>query len=59
LAEALPATAHKLQIDPGYSFAGNAVVERINALIELRCTLPIQRLTDPAAENDAAAEPSA
>ena len=58
LAKSLPATARKLQSDTGQSFAGNAVVEQINALIEQRCALTIRRLTDPSAENDAAAEPS-
>ena len=58
LAKLLPATARKLQSNPGHSFAGNAVVEQINTLIEQRCALTIRRLTDPAAENDAAAEPS-
>lgn len=58
LAKSLPATARKLQSDPGHSFAENAVVEQINALIEQRCALTIRRLTDPAVENDAAAEPS-
>ena len=58
LAKSLPATARKLQSDPGHSFAGNAVVEQINTLIEQRCALTIRRFTDPAAENDAAAEPS-
>ncbi|MEY3200657.1 MAG: hypothetical protein RIR70_207 [Pseudomonadota bacterium] len=47
LAKSLPATARKLQSDPGHSFAGNSVVERINALIEQRCALTIRRLTDP------------
>lgn len=54
LAKLLPATARKLQFDPGHSFAGNAVVEQINTLIEQRCALTIRRLTDPAADNDAA-----
>lgn len=58
LAKLLPPTARKLQSDPGHSFAGNPVVEQINTLIEQRCALTIRRLTDPAAENDAAAEPS-
>ena len=53
LAKLLPATARKLQSDPGHSFAGNAVVEQINTLIEQRCALTIRRLTDPAADNDA------
>ncbi|MDO9089184.1 MAG: HipA domain-containing protein, partial [Burkholderiaceae bacterium] len=59
LAKLLPATARKLQSDPGQGFAGNAIVERINALIEQRCDLTMRRLTDPAVENDAAAQPSA
>lgn len=59
LANSLPARARKLQSDPGHSFAGNAVVERINTLIEQRCDLTIRRLTDPTAEIDAAVEPSA
>ena len=58
LAKLLPATARKLQSDPGQSFAGNAMVEQINALIEQRCALTMRRLNDPATENDAAAEPS-
>ena len=58
LAESLPPTARALQSASGNSFAGNAVVERIIALIEQRCALTIGRLTDPAAENKAAAEPS-
>ncbi len=58
LARLLPAAARKLQSDLGHSFAGNAVVEQINTLIEQRCVLTIRRLTDRAAENDAAAEPS-
>jgi len=47
LAKLLPATARKLQSDLGHSFAGNAVVEQINALIEQRCALTILRLTHP------------
>ncbi|WP_219652947.1 hypothetical protein [Pseudomonas sp. MAG002Y] len=58
LTKLLPATARKLQFDPGQSFAGNVVVEQINTLIEQRCALTIRRLTDPAADNDAAAEPT-
>ena len=58
LAKLLPATARKLQPDPGHSFAGNAVVEQIKTLIEKRCALTIQRLTDPAAENNVPVEPS-
>ena len=44
LAKLLPATARMLQSDPRRSFAGNAVVEKINALIEQRCALTIRRL---------------
>ena len=58
LAKLLPATARKLQSDSGHSFAGNALVEQINTLIEQRCALTIQRLTDPAAENYVPVEPS-
>jgi len=57
LTKLLPATTRKLQFDPGQSFAGNVVVE-INTLIAQRCALTIPRLTDPAADNDAAAEPA-
>lgn len=59
LAKSLPPTACKLRSAPGLGFAGNAVVERIIVLIEQRCALTIRRLTDPAAENEAAVEPSA
>ena len=48
LARSLPATARKLQSDPERRFDGNAVVERIVALIEQRCSLTIRRLTDQA-----------
>jgi hypothetical protein len=58
LAKLLPATARELQSDPGHCFAGNAVVEQINTLIEQRCALTVRRLTSPAAENDTAAEPA-
>lgn len=44
LANLLPATARKLQSDPGHGYAGNAVVEHINTLIEQRCALTMQRL---------------
>lgn len=44
LAKLLPATARMLQSDPRRSFAGNAVVEKINTLIEQRCALTIRRL---------------
>ncbi len=59
LAKSLPTIARELQSASGHSFAGNAVIERIIALIEQRCALTIRRLTDPAAENEATAEPSA
>ena len=58
LAKSLPPTARELQSAPGHSFAGIAVVERIIALIEQRCALTIRRLTDPAADAEAATEPS-
>jgi serine/threonine-protein kinase HipA len=51
LTELLPVTARKLQSDPGNSFAGNAMVEQINALVEKRCILTIQRLTNTSLEN--------
>lgn len=54
LAKSLPASARTLQSDPGRGFAGNAVVERINVLIEQRCALTIRRLTDTAAEGTTA-----
>lgn len=56
LAKSLPASARKLQSEPGHNFAGNGVVDRIIALIEQRCALTIRRLTDPAAESEAAAK---
>lgn len=59
LTKSLPPTARKLQSDSGRGFAGNAVVERIIALIEQHCALTIQRLTDPAVDGEAASEPSA
>jgi serine/threonine-protein kinase HipA len=56
LAKSLPGTARKLQSEPGYKFADNAVVERINVLIEQRCALTIRRLGDPDAGNGTTAE---
>ena len=50
LAKSLPPTARKLQSAPGLGFAGNAVVENIVALIDQRCALTTQRLTNPTAE---------
>jgi len=58
LAKLLPTTARKLQAAPERGFAGNAVVEQINILIEQRCALTIRRLTDTSADNNAAAEPA-
>lgn len=58
LAQSLPPTARKIQSDPGRGFAGNAVVERITALIEQRCALTIRRLTTPVVDDEAATEPS-
>lgn len=49
LAKSLLPTANELRSAPRRGFAGNAVVERIIALIEQRCALTIRRLTDPAA----------
>ncbi|WP_159915768.1 type II toxin-antitoxin system HipA family toxin [Pantoea sp. 18069] len=57
LAKSLPPTANGLRSAPGLGFAGNAVVERIMALIEQRCALTIRRFSDSIA--DTAAEPSA
>jgi serine/threonine-protein kinase HipA len=56
LARSLPPTARKLQTDPGPGFAGHALVEQIITLIEQRCALTIQRLTDPGADIEAAGE---
>jgi len=49
LARSLPSGARKLQADPENGFMGNAVVERIIALIDHRCALTVRRLTDTAA----------
>jgi len=54
LARSLPSTARKLQSEPVHGFVGNAVVERIVALIDQRCALTVRRLTDPAADDAAA-----
>jgi serine/threonine-protein kinase HipA len=50
LAKSLPPTARKLQSAHGLGFAGNAVVENIVVLIDQRCALTTQRLTNPTAE---------
>ncbi|MDP2170100.1 MAG: hypothetical protein Q8J96_06735 [Rhodocyclaceae bacterium] len=49
VAKSLPATAHKLQSDPGRGFSGNTLIKQIIMLIEQRCALTIRRLTAPAA----------
>ena len=59
LAKSLPPAARRLQSDPGRGFTGNAVVERINVLIEQRCALTIRRLTEPVADAETSTEPSA
>ena len=46
LAKSLPATAHRLQSEPASGFAGNAMVERITALLEQRCTLTLRRFSE-------------
>lgn len=48
-AKMLPATARAIQSALGSAYAGNGVVEQINALIEQRCALTIRRLTDATA----------
>jgi serine/threonine-protein kinase HipA len=58
LARSLPPTARVLQCVPEHGFAGNAVIERIIALIEQRCTLTIRRLNDTAVDGEALTEPS-
>ena len=58
LAKNLPLTARKLQSDPDRGFAGNAVVERIVALIEQRCGLTIRRLSGAAADRKLTIDPS-
>ncbi len=57
LAKSLPPAARRLQSDTEYGFSGNEVVEKIIALIEQRCVLTIRRLTDSAADGEAASEP--
>ncbi len=57
LAKSLPAAAHKLHSDPERGFTGNAVIERIIALIEQRCTLTIRRLTGTTTDGEAITEP--
>ena len=48
LAKSLPATAHRLQSEPASGFAGNAMVERITALVEHRCALTLRRFSEAA-----------
>ena len=52
VAKSLPATAHKLQSDPGRGFAGNTLIKQIVKLIEQRCALTIRRLAAPAADGE-------
>jgi len=59
LAKSLPPTARELQSAHRQRFAGNAVIERIIALIEQRCALTIRRLTEPAIAVRKRPEPSA
>lgn len=59
VAKLLPASARKLQSDPGCGYAGNAVVERIIALLEQRCAMTVRRLTGPAANAEDATAPAA
>ena len=51
LAKLLPSAARNLQAASGSGFAGNALVERIIALIEQRAALTIRRLTKAGTEN--------
>lgn len=51
LARLLPPTARKLQSDKKCGFVGNAIVDRIIALLEQRCALTIRRLTEIASED--------
>ncbi len=51
LARLLPPTARKLQSDKKFSFADNAVVERIITLLEQRCALTIRRFTEISSED--------
>jgi serine/threonine-protein kinase HipA len=59
LAKTLPTMARELQAAPDFGFAGNAVVDRIVALIEQRCGVTIRRLTIPTANGDMDSEPTA
>lgn len=57
LAKSLPVTARLVRADSGLGFTGHAVVERICALIEQRCALTIERLSDSAAGPSSVARP--
>ena len=46
LAKSLPVTARQVQADPKNEFAQHEIVEQMIALIEQRCALTIQRLTE-------------
>jgi len=52
IAKTLPVAARTLQQAPDKGFAGHAVLEQINALIQQRCALTIRRLTHPAEDTD-------
>jgi serine/threonine-protein kinase HipA len=59
LAKSLPTMARELQSAPDLVYGGNAVVDRIVALIEQRCAVTIRRLTIPTANGDMDSEPTA
>lgn len=59
LAKLLPAKARKVQSDSRYGFAGNALVEKINVLIEQRSALTVRRLTEPDSEHEGLGQPAA
>lgn len=46
LAKSLPMTARHLQFDPKSGFIGHDIIEKIVTVIEQRCALTIQRLTE-------------
>lgn len=52
IAKALPVAARTLQQAPDNGFAGHAVLEQINVLIQQRCALTIRRLSHPAEDTD-------
>ena len=56
IARKLPAAARALQQAADTHFTGNAVIERIIVLIELRCALTVRRLTTPADADETATD---